>query len=297
MQQLATRPESPSTPAAAEPAARKVSVHSFGMSHRGQVRPHNEDAFLIAELAKAMRVVQSSVAGGDTHYGSERGRLFMVADGMGGHQAGQQASRLAVRTIEWSVLNTLKWFFHLQGPEEKNVLTEFQAALRQADQALFEEANRHPELHGMGTTVTMAYCLDTELFIVHVGDSRAYLLRGGRLHRLTRDHTLIAELVRRGVLEPEEAAHHPYRHVITNCVGGTEPGVSVEAHKLDLALGDVLLLCSDGLTEMVDDGTVRAVLTEEAEPRAACERLVARANEAGGKDNITVIVARFDAAE
>jgi PPM family protein phosphatase len=297
MQELATRPESPSSAPAAESAAKSLRVRTFGLTHTGQVRPHNEDAFLIAELAKAMRVVQSSLPESDMRYGTERGHLFLVADGMGGHQAGEQASNLAVRTIEWFMLNTLKWFFHLQGPEEKNVLTEFQAALRQADRALFDEADRNPQLHGMGTTVTMAYQLGGELFIVHVGDSRAYLLRGGRLHRLTSDHTLTAELVRRGALEPEEAARHPYRHVVTNCVGGTEPGVSVEAHKLDLASGDVLLVCSDGLTEMVDDGTVCAVLGAAADPRAACQDLVARANAAGGKDNITVIVARFDAAE
>jgi protein phosphatase len=297
MQELATRPESPSSAPAVESAAKTLRVRAFGLTHRGQVRPHNEDAFLIAELAKAMRVVQSSLPESDTRYGKERGHLFLVADGMGGHQAGEQASNLAVRTIEWFILNTLKWFFHLQGPEEKNVLTEFQAALRQADQAVFDEADRNPQLHGMGTTVTVAYQLGGELFIVHVGDSRAYLLRGGKLHRLTSDHTLTAELVRRGALEPEEAARHPYRHVVTNCVGGNEPGVSVEAHKLDVASGDVLLVCSDGLTEMVDDGTVCAALGAADDPRAACQDLVARANAAGGKDNITVIVARFDAAE
>jgi serine/threonine protein phosphatase PrpC len=149
----------------------------------------------------------------------------------------------------------------------------------------------------MGTTVTMTYQLGPELFVVHVGDSRGYLLRGDRLQRLTSDHTLTAELVRRGALDPQDAAHHPYRHVITNCVGGTEPGVSVEARKLDLAAGDVLLLCSDGLTDMVDDAAIQGVLSAEADPRAACERLVSRANEAGGKDNITAIVARFEATE
>ena len=297
MQQLATRPESPAAAPAVAPALTSLRVHTFGLSDRGRVRPHNEDAFLIAELAKAMRVLQSNPPQADTHYGSERGHLFLVADGMGGHQAGEEASSLTVRSIEWFVLNTLKWFFHLQGPEEKNVLSEFQAALRQADRTLFERAEHHPQLHGMGTTVTMAYQLGPELFIVHVGDSRGYLLRGGRLQRLTSDHTLTAELVRRGALDPQDAAQHPYRHVITNCVGGTEPGVSVEARKLDLAAGDVLLLCSDGLTDMVDDAAIQGVLGAEADPRAACERLVARANEAGGKDNITAIVARFEAAE
>jgi protein phosphatase len=283
--------------AVAERPGPRLSVRSFGLTHTGRVRPANEDTFLIADLAKAMHVQQSSLDEPDTHYGSECGHLFVVADGMGGHQAGEQASSLAVRTIEREALNTLKWFFHLQGPEEKNVLGEFQAALRQADRTLFAAADHHPEFHGMGTTVTMAYALGHELFVVHVGDSRCYLYRDRRLHRLTRDHTLTAELVRRGALQPEEAAHHPYRHIITNCVGGTDPGVEVEARKLDLAPGDLVLLCSDGLTERVDDDRIAAVLRNEADVKTACQQLVELANEAGGKDNITVVLARFDGSE
>jgi protein phosphatase len=280
-----------------EPPGRSLKVSSFGLSDTGRVRPGNEDSFLIADLAKRMHVQQSNLNQADTQYSAEWGHLFVVADGMGGHQAGEEASSLAVRTIERFALNTLKWFFHLQGPEEKNVLTEFQAALRATDRTLFEAATRNPELQGMGTTVTMAYALGHELFIVHVGDSRCYLYRDGGLHRVTRDHTLTAELVRRGALQPEEAAHHPYRHIITNCLGGTEPGVEVEAHKLDLAAGDLVLLCSDGLTEMVDDDRIAAVLREAGDLHAAGERLVALANQAGGKDNITVVLARFDGTD
>jgi serine/threonine protein phosphatase PrpC len=295
MSDMATYLDSSSTGVAvAEPVARKLTVRSYGLTDRGRVRPTNEDAFLIAELAKAMRVRQSSLNQADTHYGTECGQLFLVADGMGGHQAGEQASSLAVLSIERFALDTLKWFFHLEGPEEQNVLAEFQTALHQADQALFHEAARRPEWRGMGTTLTMAYRLDSDLFVIHVGDSRCYLHRDGRLTCLTRDHTLTDELVRRGAIEPEEAAHHPYRHIITNCVGGTEEGVDVEARKLELAPGDVILLCSDGLTEMVKDDAIAAVLHEEDDPRRACERLIAMANAAGGKDNITVVVARFD---
>jgi protein phosphatase len=287
----------PGGTAVAERPSSRLRVRSHGLTDPGRVRPANEDSFLIADLAKAMHVQQSSLDEPETHYGAECGHLFIVADGMGGHQAGEQASSLAVRTIERETLNTLKWFFHLQGPEEKNVLGEFQAALRHADRTLFEAADRRPEFHGMGTTVTMAYALGHELFVVHVGDSRCYLYRDGRLYRLTRDHTLTAELVRRGALQPEEAAHHPYRHIITNCVGGTDPGVEVEAHKLDLAPGDLVLLCSDGLTEMVDDGRIAEVLRDETDVKSACARLVEMANQAGGKDNITVVLARFDESE
>src|SRR5260370_29996298 len=176
--------------------ARHLKVHSFGRTDRGKVRPANEDHFLIADMTKAMQVRQSSRPHPRTQFGEERGFIFLVADGMGGHQAGEQASSLAVETIEEFMLNTFKWFFHLQGPEENNALTEFQTALRQADERVYEKAVQRPELLGMGTTVTMAYALNADLYVVHVGDSRCYLARGNRLYRLTHDHTVTAELVR-----------------------------------------------------------------------------------------------------
>jgi protein phosphatase len=288
----------PGTAASAGRQAREqaLTVRSFGLTHPGKVRPKNEDHFLISELSKTMWISQSSLPQPEMQRGAERGHLFLVADGMGGHQAGEQASSLTLATIEAFVLDSLKWFFPLEGAEEKAVASEFQTALRHADQTLLAEAARRPELHGMGTTLTLAYGLGSELFVVHVGDSRCYLFRDDALHRLTRDHTLIAELLQRGVLSPEEAARHPYRHVITNCVGGHEQGVEVEAHKLQLHPGDAILLCSDGLTDMVSDEAIHKVMRSEEDPRRACERLAAQANEQGGKDNITVIVARFDGA-
>jgi protein phosphatase len=282
----------PATPGLAGPFV----VRTFGLTHPGQVRPVNEDQFLVAALTKALQVQYTSLPQSRMQYSDERGYLFVVADGMGGHQAGEQASALAVDLIERFVLNTFKWFFQLKGPEGQSVLTEFHAALRQTDARICKEAAEHPELWGMGTTVTTAYSFGAELFVVHVGDSRCYLFRAGALRQLTHDHTLVQEMVRRGHLKPEEAAAHQWRHVITNVVGGTEPGVQPEVHKVGLQAADVVLLCSDGLTEMVADPQIAAVLQEESEPRRICERLVAQANEAGGRDNITVIAARYDAA-
>jgi protein phosphatase len=276
---------------------RQLAVSSFGLTDKGRVRETNQDQFLIAELRKAMRVRQSSLPQPKTQYSDERGHLFLVADGMGGHRAGEQASALAVETIETFALNRFKWFFHLRGPEEHNVLTEFQAALRQADVWVHEEAAGKPDLRGMGTTLTMAYALGSDLYVAHVGDSRCYLLRQGTLHRLTQDHTLVGELVRRGQIPAKEAATHHLRHVITNAVGGYEPGIHVEVHKVELQPGDDVLLCTDGLTEMLADDRIGAVLQAEPDARKACERLVAEANEFGGKDNISVILARFAAPQ
>ena len=146
----------------------------------------------------------------------------------------------------------------------------------------------------MGTTVTMAYHLDSQLCVVHVGDSRAYIFEDDGLHQITHDHTLMTEMVRRGALQPEEVAHHRLRHVITNVVGGNEAGVNVEAHALKVDAGDRLLLCSDGLTEMLTNEAIAATLRAEPDPQAACSKLVAQANDAGGRDNITVLIVRFD---
>jgi protein phosphatase len=284
----------PTWPGEAGAERPRFTVRCSGLTHPGRVRERNEDQFLIAELTKSMRVKQSSLSPKGTHYGDDQAYLFVVADGMGGHQAGEHASALAVQTLEEFMLNTFKWFFQLRGREERNVLAEFQAALHQADARVVAEAERNPDCHGMGTTLTTAYYLEGKLFIVHVGDSRCYLLRDGRFDQITTDHTLVEEMVRQGQLRPDEAAHHHLRHVITNVIGGNEEGLNVEAHRVTVEPGDVLLLCSDGLTEMVEPERIQAVLESGVDPDQACRRLVDEANAQGGRDNITVIVARFD---
>src|SRR5262249_44213888 len=218
------------------------------------------------------------------------------ADGMGGHVAGEVASALSLVSIEAFLLNSLKRFSTLKCSEESTVLQEFEAAVRQADARLFEEASHHPEFLGMGTTLTMAFVVRRCLFIAHAGDSRCYLYADGQLRQATRDHTMVAEMVRRKLLSEEEASRHSYRNIVTNILGGNERGVHVEVQRLDLQPGHVMLLCSDGLSGMVSDEQIAAILRDESEPERACKRLVAAANANGGKDNITVIVAHFDEA-
>lgn len=276
---------------------KSLTVKAFGVTDKGKVRAANEDQFLITELSKAMRVWQTSLAEPKLQIGEERAHVFLVADGMGGHRAGERASALAVAAIEHFTLNSFKWFFGTDGSEAKKVLSQFQAAFGQADARILEEAAENPELRGMGTTVTMAFQLGAQLCVVHVGDSRAYLYRDGELHQLTEDHTLMAEMVRNGTLRQDEVANHRLRHVITNVVGGFELGVKVEARALQVQAGDRLLLCSDGLTEMVTNETIAATLDAEPSPEAAATALLARANEGAASDNITLIVVRFDEGE
>jgi serine/threonine protein phosphatase PrpC len=272
-------------------------VKAFGITDTGSVRPSNEDQFLIAELSKNMRVWQTSLPEPKLQVGDDRAHLFLVADGMGGHQAGERASAIAVAAIEQFTLNTFRWFFASDSPGAQKVLAQFQSALSQADDKILAEAAANPALAGMGTTLTMAFQLGAQLCIVHVGDSRAYIYRAGQLHQLTKDHTLVAELVRTGAIQPEEAAHHHLRNVITNVVGGPHAGVKVEARAFELQTGDRLLLCSDGLTEMVSNDAIAAALDAQLEPESAARALLAQANDAGGRDNITVLIARFDPAE
>ena len=277
--------------------SRPLTVTAFGVTDKGKVRPINEDQFLIAELTKAMRVRQTSLREPKLQVGEERAHLFLVADGMGGHRAGERASALAVAAIEQFTLNSFRWFVGSDSADAERVLAQFQAAIRHADARILEEAAEHPELRGMGTTVTMAFHLGAQLCVVHVGDSRAYLYRDYELYQLTEDHTVVADMVRSGALRPDEVAEHRLRHSITNVVGGPELGVKVEARALEVQDGDRLLLCTDGLTEMVTNEAIAATLDAEPAPEAAAKALLARAGEGDASDNITLIVMRFDAAD
>ena len=271
-----------------------LSVATFGITDPGRVRERNEDHFVIAEIRRVLRIRQSSLPQPTSLVGERLGHLFVVADGMGGHQGGEYASAMAVASVENIVLNSIGWLFRLRG---EGVLSEFQEALRATDRWVTEAAQRQPELQGMGTTLTVAYVTDNVMYIAHAGDSRCYLFRAGRLERLTRDHTFVATLVSEGVLAPEEASRHHMRNIVTNAVGGDTRGVAPEVRKQVIAAGDLVLLCSDGLTEMLSDEQIAAQLNADHKraPEAVCRALVDSANRAGGTDNITAVLARFDA--
>lgn len=282
------------------PGQPSLKVRCFGATDKGQVRANNEDQFLVARLAKSMQVLQTSLPQAETRQSSDCSYLFIVADGMGGHAAGEQASALAVDSVEQYVLEAIKWFAHggEEGSREQQndqLLSEFRQALGWAHERVRLEAVAHPELLGMGTTLTLAYSLNNELYVAHVGDSRCYLFRDRVLYSVTQDHTLVEDMVRRGVISPEEAIHHRWRHVITSTVGGESPKVRIDVHRLHLMPGDQLLLCSDGLTEMLTGDQIAAQLQRSVDPEQACRELIAAANTAGGKDNISVIVAHFAA--
>jgi PPM family protein phosphatase len=209
-----------------------------------------------------------------------RAPVFVVADGMGGAQAGEVASRIAIEAFERGLPD--------KGSPEERLATR----VREANNQIYERSRADRQRAGMGTTLTAAYVDDAHVAIAHVGDSRAYLFRDGTLQRLTQDHSLVDELVRRGKLTEEQAAEHPQRSIITRALG-PEPDVEVDTWTYPARPGDVILLCSDGLTSMISEERVRAVLQANDNLDAAADALIAEANEAGGRDNITVVLFRL----
>ena len=212
-----------------------------------------------------------------------RAPLFVVADGMGGAQAGEVASEIAVRSFDDELPN---------GSRAEALVR----VIEQANKRIHDRARSDDSLHGMGTTTTAAYVDDDEVVIAHVGDSRAYLLRNGELVRLTKDHSLVGELVARGKLTEEQAEQHPQRSVITRALG-PEASVQVDIDIFPAKAGDLFLLCSDGLTSMVHEPKLRPLFEEADSLEVLGKRLIDAANAAGGRDNITVILFRLEEVE
>jgi PPM family protein phosphatase len=210
-----------------------------------------------------------------------RAPVFVVADGMGGAQAGEVASRIAVEAFEQGLSDS-------GSPEER-----LADRVREANRRIHELSHADDERHGMGTTLTAAYLDDSHLAIAHVGDSRAYLFRDGELQRLTQDHSLVGELVRKGKLTEEQAEEHPQRSIITRALG-PEPSVEVDTWSYPVRDGDIVLLCSDGLTSMITEEKIAEVLESSSSLMEAGSRLIREANAAGGRDNITVVLTRLE---
>jgi len=213
--------------------------------------------------------------------------LAIVADGMGGHQAGDIASQMAIDIIE-SELTTIHW-----GMPVEECKTALRQAIELANERIYEFASQRENYHGMGTTVVAIIASQELLIIGHIGDSRAYKISGDAITQLTEDHSLVYELVKNGQITPEEADHHPRRNWITRALG-TEPGVEVDLYEYTWREGETVLICSDGLSGLVDANEIWNIIQNNAELDAAAERLIARALDAGGDDNVTVVLLAHD---
>jgi len=212
----------------------------------------------------------------------------MVADGMGGHRRGDVASRIAVRAVARTLLPLLTSEDNLPRATYDQ---ELRSAVANANHAIFSEVQQHPEFEGMGTTLSLAVVDGPNLFVANVGDSRTYIINAREIFQVTRDHSLVQELIDRGELRPEEARHHPRKNVITMALGVYEE-VTPDIGCLTTEPGDMVMVCCDGLINHVEDEDIHRVVVEASDPQTACEILVALANKGGGTDNISVIVAR-----
>jgi PPM family protein phosphatase len=253
-----------------------VQIVSGGVTSVGRVRANNEDCFRIVEELN----------------------LFVLSDGMGGEAHGEIASALAVETVVKHCLETesdpAMTVFGDMPAKWSEKTRRLSSSVHLANKSIFDSAQKNPEQHGMGATLTAAWVNETAISIAHVGDSRAYLLRSGTLQQLTNDHSLVAEQVRRGILTPAEAERSEMQSVLLRALGAHSE-IEVDAEEHMLFGRDVLLLCSDGLTRMVTEPEIAGTLQAEPDPKKAAQRLVDLANDQGGADNVTVIVARADA--
>ncbi len=284
----------PRTAERVRPSSSLVRVDVAAQSDKGKKRDTNQDHFLVARAGRHLDTLLSNLPEGDLPARfDETGYIAIVADGMGGAAGGEVASRLAITTLINIVLHVPDWILRLDEEHAQKVMRRAASYYRKVKEKLAQEARLKPELRGMGTTMTGAYSLGDDLFVIHVGDSRAYLYRDGVLRRLTKDHTHAQMLADAGIIRPEAVGTHRLRHVLTNALGGAESEGNAEIHRMRLFDGDRILLCSDGLHDMVDDEAIVEILKRERASNPACEALVKSALDNGGKDNVTVVVAGY----
>jgi protein phosphatase len=291
-------PSAGGVPRVAPISADFVRVDVAGRSDQGKVRDANEDAFAIFRLGRFMERVTSSLPGHSAERTEQTGYLMVVADGLGGHEAGDIASATAVANTLEMVRRSPHWALKLDDPETR--AGELQAMYERAasymvgmQTAIRERIASDPSTAGMGTTWTSVYAVGLDLFVMHVGDSKAYLLREGELNQLTRDHTLAQEYADLGMIAQEDVASHRLHHVLTRAVGSHEEAPEADYRHVRAAPGDRLVICSDGLTDMAKEPDIAAVLERNPGCEGACKALLDLALERGGRDNVTVIVADF----
>ena len=265
----------------------EIFVHVIGRTDVGRAREHNEDAFLVADLTSGSAMLEPALW---EHPLGERGTLFMVADGLGGAASGELASGMAIEVVLEQMRERSAGG---AGMDPMSFATALKNAAEAANARIHAYAVEHPEHRGMGTTATIAGVLGDTLYVVQVGDSRAYLIRNGVAQQITKDQSLMQRLVEAGELTEEEADKSDRRNIILQALG-PEPAVRIDLTHQRLRRGDSLVLCTDGLFGVVKKEEIASVLAEEPDLGVVCDRLIDMANANGGPDNITVVVARFD---
>ncbi len=270
----------------------QVTVELGAATHAGRVRPNNEDSYLVARASRSLETVLTNLRAGDFPlWAAERAYGLIVADGMGGHAGGEVASRVALRAVIDHALATADWIMRDACAHSAQIEARIVERFAAANEAVLEQASRDPRLDGMGTTMTLAVSSGSCLFVGHVGDSRAYLQRGDQLRVLTRDHSFAQALADSGGISQAEVAAHNLRNVLLRNLGRS--AANADVRHLFLESGDQLLLCTDGLTDMVAEPAISKILQTAQSAQTACDQLVAAALDGGGKDNVTVVLAKY----
>jgi len=266
-----------------------LELHVAARSECGPVRGNNEDRYLVVRFDRNTQALATNIDESQLRFlPTQSAWALAVADGMGGHAAGEMASTLALSLALRFSQQGSRWFVSIGEPEAKMITARLEAIVQSVDQAIVNQASDSPSQSGMGTTLTVLVAVGDCGFVCHVGDSRAYLLRQGHLARITRDHTVAQELVDAGLLAPEQMAAHRGSHVLTQAMGRGD--LVVEMHTFGIQDGDRLLLTTDGLTDPLQDSEIEQILGA-GDCRAACDRLVERSLAAGSRDNVTAVIA------
>ena len=281
------------------PLSSRVRIDFGSVSNTGKVRANNEDAFLIYRMGRFWQKISTNLeASVLPNQQEEISYVMAVADGMGGLEGGEIASRTALTTIVDLVLSSVKWASKLDQPETRDQeiregIDRALEYLRKADLAISRRAKAEGKFAGMGTTLTSTYSHADDLFIFHVGDSRAYLFRNGKLTQLTRDHTVAQNLADAGAIPQSEVPNHRLRHMLSQAIGLHHGAVHAEIHHLKVIDDDRILLCSDGLTDLVSTEEITKVLAPGTSAQNQCEDLTNLALHHGGNDNITVLIGHY----
>lgn len=286
-----TAPQPPLIDRAVDRKPRDDEIDAFGLTHQGLVRDINQDNFLIAGMRKQMQVVLTSLPNPDRLTGNERLALFaMVADGVGGGPKGEVASRFAAEAITEYVAQSVQCYYAADLSDELAFLRALEEGALHCHVDLTRRALDDPDLDGMATTLTLWIGVWPRAYLLQVGDSRCYVLRDGELTQISRDQTLAQDLIDQGVFTRADAQHSKLANILASAIGGPQAAPIVT--RLDQRWGDIGLLCSDGLTKHVPDERIRERLLAMTSARQACEALLADALDAGGTDNITIVVGR-----
>jgi protein phosphatase len=266
-------------------------IDAYGLSHTGKVREDNQDHFLIASLRKQMQVHLTSLPPSDQVSGTERiAFLAMVADGVGGGPKGEEASRLAAAAITQYVTDSMQCYYGANPRDEESFPTALEEAALRCHMDLTRRSEGDAERTGMATTLTLWLGVWPRAYLLQVGDSRCYLLRDGRLTQISRDQTIAQDLLDQGVITRSDARNTRWANVLASAIGG--PQAAPVVTRLEQAWGDAGLLCSDGLTKHVPDERIRERLLSMTSAKQACESLLQDALDAGGSDNVTILVRR-----